>query len=141
MASTSTAPALQLPANPVTLCKPSVDSRSSAVGQRDWFPVSARFEPPRDEIANFCRRWQVKELALFGSALREDFGPDSDVDLLVRFHPDARRTLLDMAQMQEELSLMFGRQADLIEHDAVQSSRNYIRRNAILRTAETVYAA
>ena len=72
---------------------------------------------------------------------QDDFGPDSDVDLLVRFHPDAHRTLLDMAQMQEELSLMFGRQADLIEHDAVQSSRNYIRRNAILRTAETVYAA
>lgn len=103
--------------------------------------MSARFEPPRDEIASFCRRWKIKELALFGSALREDFGPDSDVDVLVPFHPDARRTLLDMAQMQEELSLMFGRQADLIEHDVVQSSRNYIRRSAILRTAETVYAA
>ena len=64
--------------------------------------MSAKFEPPRDEIASFCRRWQVKELALFGSALREDFGPDSDVDVLVRCHPDARRTLLDMTQMQEE---------------------------------------
>ncbi len=103
--------------------------------------MSARIEPPRDEIASFCRRWQVKELVLFGSVLRDDFGPNSDVDVLVRFHQDAHRTLLDMAEMQEELSLIFGRQADLVEHDAVESSRNYIRRDAILRNAETVYAA
>ena len=95
----------------------------------------------RDEIAAFCRRWQVVELALFGSALRDDFGPDSDIDLLVSFDPDARPTLFDVVRMQEELSRVLGRKVDLVTRRAVATSRNYIRRRAILGSAQVVYAA
>ena len=103
--------------------------------------MNAHIDMPRDEITAFCKRWQVTELALFGSVLRDDFGPDSDVDVLVRFDPEARRTLFDMARMQDELSRMLGRKVDLIERAGVEQSRNYIRRKAILQSAETIYAA
>ena len=95
---------------------------------------------PQNEIAAFCKRWQVTELALFGSVLREDFNPESDVDVLVRFDPQARHTLLDIAQMQDELSATLGRAVDLIERAVVERSPNYIRRKAILQSAETIYA-
>ena len=96
---------------------------------------------PKAEVSAFCKRWHVTELALFGSVLREDFGPESDVDVLVRFEPQARHTLLDMARMQGDLARILGREVDLIERTAVEQSRNYIRRAAILRSAETIYAA
>ena len=96
---------------------------------------------PQAEVSAFCKRWHVTELALFGSVLRDDFGPESDVDVLVRFEPQARHTLLDMARMQADLARILGREVDLIERTAVEQSRNYIRRAAILRSAETIYAA
>lgn len=94
----------------------------------------------KDQLTAFCKRWQVTELALFGSVLRDDFGPESDVDVLVEFEEGARHTLLDIAQMENELSRMLGREVDLIERTAVEQSRNYIRRKAILDSAETIYA-
>ena len=103
--------------------------------------MNARIDIPPDKIAAFCKRWQVLELALFGSVLRDDFGPESDVDMMVRFDPNARHTLLDIAQMQDELSRTLGRETDLIERAAVEQSPNYIRRKAILQSAETIYAA
>ena len=103
--------------------------------------MSPGIEIPSDAIADLCNRWQVLELALFGSVLRDDFGPESDVDVLVRFDPGARHTLLDIVQMQDELSATLGRKADLIERIAVEQSPNYIRRRAILQSAETIYAA
>ena len=103
--------------------------------------MKAHIDIPRDEIAVFCKRWQVTELALFGSVLREDFGPESDVDVLVCFDPQARHTLLDIAQMQDELSATLGREVDLIERVTVERSPNYIRRKAILQSAETIYAS
>ena len=96
---------------------------------------------PLDTISAFCKRWHVKELALFGSVLRDDFGPESDVDVLVRFEPQAPHTLLDMARMQADLDRILGQEVDLIERTAVEQSRNYIRRTSILRSAETIYAA
>ena len=102
--------------------------------------MSARIALPSDGLADFCERWQITELALFGSVLREDFGPDSDVDVLVSFEPRVPHTLLDIVRMQEELSGMLGRKVDLIERTAVEQSRNYIRRKAILQSAETIYA-
>ena len=102
--------------------------------------MSARIALPSDGLAAFCERWRVTELALFGSVLRGDFGPDSDVDVLVSFEPRVPHTLLDIVRMQEELSGMFGRNVDLIERAAVEQSRNYIRRKAILQSAETIYA-
>ena len=102
--------------------------------------MSRQFEIPHEELAAYCNRWRVTELALFGSVLREDFGPESDVDVLVCFGADAWPALLDMARMQDELSRILGRQVDLVERVAIEASRNYIRRDAILRSAETVYA-
>ena len=102
--------------------------------------MSRQFEIPHEELAAYCNRWRVTELALFGSVLREDFGPESDVDVLVCFGADAWPALLDMARMQAELSRILGRQVDLVERVAIEASRNYIRRDAILRSAETVHA-
>ena len=103
--------------------------------------MSAHIQIPRSQIDSFCRSWQVSELALFGSVLREDFGPDSDVDVLIQFQPQARHTLLDMARMEEELRQIFGRDVDLVERSAVEQSRNHIRREAILQSAESIHAA
>ena len=103
--------------------------------------MTARIAIPADGIAAFCKRWQVTELALFGSVLREDFGPDSDIDVLVSFDQAARHTLLDMARMEEELKTLFGREVDLAERAGIEQSRNHLRRGAILESAETIFAA
>jgi len=103
--------------------------------------MGARIEIPRESVADFCRRWQIRELALFGSALRADFGPDSDVDVLVRFDANSRHTLFDMVHMQEELSRILDRKVDLVSRRAIENSRNYLRKKAILDSAEVVYGA
>ena len=96
---------------------------------------------PTVEIARFCSRWKVTELAAFGSILRADFGPDSDIDLLVSFAPDAHWSLFDLVTMQEELQAVLGREVDLVEREAVERSENYIRRRNILGSVEVIYAA
>jgi predicted nucleotidyltransferase len=96
---------------------------------------------PEKEVSDFCRRWKVTELALFGSALRGDFGPDSDIDVLVSFAPDACWSLLDLVTMQGELETIFGREVDLLQRVAVERSENYIRRKSILSNVEVIYAA
>ncbi|MBN1593723.1 MAG: nucleotidyltransferase family protein [Candidatus Coatesbacteria bacterium] len=93
---------------------------------------------PREKIVEFCRRWQIIEFALFGSVVRDDFGPDSDVDVLVTFEPDAPWSLLELVEMQAELKGIFGREVDLVEEDAI---RNPYRRRSILRDKEVIYAA
>lgn len=103
--------------------------------------MKSRIDIPTEKVADFCRRWQITELALFGSVLREDFRSDSDVDLLARFDPKARHTLFDMVRMQEDLQLILGRQVDLVSRRGIEASRNYLRKNAILNSAEVVYAA
>ena len=103
--------------------------------------MNAHIHIPRSQIDSFCHCWQVSELALFGSVVREDFGPDSDVDVLIQFQPQARHTLLDMARMEEELRQIFGRDVDLVERSAIEQSRNHIRREAILQSAESVHTA
>jgi|SRR3990172_8433335 hypothetical protein len=94
---------------------------------------------PIDEkkIADFCRRWKINEFSFFGSVLREDFRPDSDVDILVSFHPKAEWSLWDLAEMKEELEKIFGRSVDLVEKEAL---RNPFRRHSILSTREVFYA-
>lgn len=103
--------------------------------------MDPRMDTSLDEIAAFCGRWRVTELALFGSVLRGDFGPDSDIDVLVRFDRQAGHTLLDIGPMENELSRTLGRDVDVIERTAIERSRNYIRRKTILDSAETIYAA
>lgn len=91
-----------------------------------------------ERIATFCRRWKVTEFALFGSILRDDFGPESDVDILVTFESDAPWTLWDLSRMRMELEDIFGREVDLVEKKAL---RNPFRRQAILADTHVIYAA
>ncbi len=103
--------------------------------------MSARIPIDREKIAEFCRRWKITEFALFGSVLRDDFRPDSDVDVLVTFAPDAEWSLFDHVDMEEELSLILGRKVDLVSRRAIERSANWLRRKAILGTAEPYYVA
>jgi uncharacterized protein len=96
---------------------------------------------PRAKLIEFCRRWNVSELALFGSVLRADFRPDSDVDVLVSFAPQAHVTLFDMARMQEELKDIFKRDVDLVSKRGLEHSRNYLRRKQILDSAQVIHVA
>ena len=96
-------------------------------------------EIPKEQIADFCRRWRISELALFGSVLRDDFDPASDVDILVTFEPGADWSLLDHVRMEQELEGLLGRKIDLLSRKAVEQSHNWMRRQEILNTAEVVY--
>jgi len=96
-------------------------------------------EIPKEQIADFCHKWKIVELSLFGSVLREDFRPDSDVDILVTFSRDAEWSLLDHVAMEEDASAIFGRKVDLVSRKAIERSDNYIRRKAILETAQPYY--
>ena len=102
--------------------------------------MTVQIDIPHDRFEAFCTRWQVTELALLGSVLRADFAPDS-IDMLVCFRPEARHTLLDLAEMERELGNALGRRTDLVERSAIERSANYIRRRAILGAAETIYVA
>jgi len=101
----------------------------------------AHIEIPKEKIAEFCQKWKIREFAFFGSVLREDFRSDSDIDVLVTFDGSARHTLFDLVHMEEELKEIFGRDVDVVSRRGIESSRNYIRRKAILDSAEAVYAA
>jgi predicted nucleotidyltransferase len=100
-----------------------------------------RISIPRKKLAEFCQRWKISELALFGSVLRDDFRPSSDIDLLVSFSPEARISLFDLVRMQNELKEIFGREVDLVERRAIEKSENYIRRKSILSNTKVIYAA
>jgi uncharacterized protein len=93
---------------------------------------------PKAKIEAFCSRWKIKEFALFGSVLREDFRSDSDLDVLVSFEPDGGITFDNRVEMLDELAEIFGRDVDLVAKDAI---RNPFRRHEILTTKEVVYAA
>jgi hypothetical protein len=99
--------------------------------------MAARVAIDQEQIAEFCRKWQVTELALFGSVLRDDFGPESDVDVLVTFAPEAPWSLFDLVGMVDELEAMLGRKVDLVESAGL---RNPIRRRAILSSREVIHA-
>lgn len=94
--------------------------------------MTPRLTIPERAIADFCRKWQVTEFALFGSVLRDDFGPDSDVDVLVAFAPEARHSLFDLVHMEDELRGIFGRDVDLVTRRAVERGTNAWRRQSIL---------
>jgi predicted nucleotidyltransferase len=98
-------------------------------------------ELPMEKISEFCHKWQVTEFALFGSVLRDDFRPDSDVDVLITFAPEAKRGLTETLQMRDELQVIFDRKVDLLVKAAIERSENWLRRKNILETAQTIYAA
>jgi uncharacterized protein len=95
---------------------------------------------PYARLVEFCQRWKIRELAVFGSVLRSDFSPESDIDLLVTFDQDAQWSLLDHVQMQNELKTLLGRDVDLVSRRALERSQNPVRREAILESAQTLIA-
>lgn len=103
--------------------------------------MSARITLDQKKIVEFCQRWKITEFALFGSVLREDFHPESDVDVLVAFASDADWSLFDHVDMEEELAAMLGRKVDVINRRVIERSANWIRRKAILSTSEPYYVA
>jgi len=102
--------------------------------------VAERLNLSPESLSGFCQKWRITELAVFGSLLRDDFGPESDIDCLVVFAPDAKWTLLDVIGAEQELSDLVGRPVDLVEKQVVEQSENWIRRRHILSTAKTIYA-
>jgi len=98
-----------------------------------------KMDIPREQLADFCRRWKIREMALFGSILRDDFGPESDLDILVTFMPDARWSLLDHVSMEQELTDLLQCKVDMLTKRAVEHSPNWILRHEILSTAQVVY--
>ena len=103
--------------------------------------INKRVELRKDTIIKFCQKWEIRELALFGSVLRDDFGPNSDVDMLVSFSEKTRWTLFDLGHMQEELQELLGVNVDLVSRRGIEASRNRIRREEILNTAKVIYVA
>lgn len=94
---------------------------------------------PIKRIGELCDRWQITEFALFGSVLRDDFRPDSDIDVLVSFAPTAQRGLTETLQIRDELEVLFGRPVDLLVKAAIERSDNWLRRQNILNTARVIY--
>jgi len=102
---------------------------------------NVKIKIPKAKLVAFCKRWNVSEFAIFGSALRADFRPTSDVDAMVSFAPQARVTLFDMSLMQDELKEIFGRKVDLVSRRGVENSRNYLRKKRILESAQVIHVA
>ena len=100
-----------------------------------------RIDLPWEAVAEFCRRWKIVKLELFGSVLREDFKPDSDIDVLVSFATDAGWSLMDLVRAEDELGHLLGRCVDLVERETIERSHNWIRRKAILGSAREFYVA
>ena len=92
-----------------------------------------------EQLTEFCQRWKVQELALFGWLPREDFCPDSDIDVLISFTPDNCWTLFDRVDMRDELTEIFGRKVDLVNKKGIERSRNYLRKNNILSSTKVIY--
>ncbi len=97
-----------------------------------------RIDIPMEKIRDFCQRWKIVEFPLFGSVLRDDFRPDSDVDVLLRFEENAGWSLYDIVDMKDELKTIFGREVDVVEKEAI---RNPYRRRTLLADQEVLYAA
>jgi uncharacterized protein len=96
-------------------------------------------ELPKRALETYCEKWKIRQLAIFGSALRDDFRPDSDIDVLVTFAGDARWSLWDLIAAEQELAEIVGRPVDLVERSTVETSENWIRKKNILGTARTIY--
>ncbi|MCD4685861.1 MAG: nucleotidyltransferase family protein [Anaerolineae bacterium] len=97
--------------------------------------VDCQITIPTRALIAFCERYPIRKLSLFGSVLRDDFTPESDIDVLVEFMPDSGVTFLDMVLMQDELAGILGRDVDLLTPNALSS---YFR-DRVLAAAETVY--
>ncbi len=99
--------------------------------------MSPRIAIDEARLGEFCTRWKVRELSLFGSVLRDDFRPDSDVDVLVSIDDEAAWSLMEWVQMESELTATFGGPVDLVGAEAI---RNPFRRRSILATKQVIHA-
>ena len=100
--------------------------------------MAVRIEIPTKQMQEYCHRWRIAELSFFGSVLRDDFCPESDVDVLVAFARDVRYSLLDIVRMRDELATLLGREVDFVQEKGL---KNPFRRREILRTKKVIYAA
>lgn len=103
--------------------------------------LAGRIGLSAERLRTFCRRWRIAELAVFGSVLRDDFGPDSDLDFLVQWAPDAEWSIFDHVRMEEEFTRLVGRRVEVVSKDAVERSPNWVIRRAILETARPANVA
>jgi predicted nucleotidyltransferase len=99
--------------------------------------MSLKIEVPVQEMTNFCQRHHIRQLALFGSVLREDFGPESDVDVLVEFEPEARIGYSRFFRLQDELTALFGREVDLFTPNSLKP----FARDRAMQNKAVIYAA
>ena len=102
--------------------------------------LTQRLRTTPTAIAQLCNRWKIVELALFGSVLRDDFRPDSDIDLLVTFHPDARVTFFQLHEIERDFAHHFDRPVDVVTRAAIERSHNPIRRQNILGNMQVIYS-
>lgn len=101
-------------------------------------PDSVAIALPHEAIAQFCQRWKIQEFYRFGSVLRDNFRPDSDIDVMVQFAPDARWGF-EIVDMKQELEEVFGRKVDFMTKKSIKKSENWIRRREILGTAKLIH--
>jgi uncharacterized protein len=101
--------------------------------------LTTKIEWPMEKISDFCRRWRIARLEVFGSVLRDDFRRDSDVDLVASYVPEAHWSLLDRVHMKHELEDMLGRPVDLLNRRALEHDRQSARAAAILVEAQLLY--
>lgn len=99
--------------------------------------VRDRIKVSPAQIAEFCQRWKITEFALFGSVLRDDFRPDSDIDVLVTFASSSDWSLFDWVDMKDELKVLFGREVDIADKEGL---KNPFRRHEIMHTHQVIYA-
>ncbi len=103
--------------------------------------MNPRLNITDEQLAAWCRKWQITEVWLFGSVLRDDFSDGSDIDVMIRFRESAGWTLIDFAKMRIELEELVGRRIDLFTRKGVEGMKNPYRRNSILESAKVLYAA
>lgn len=115
------------------------ENRSLITGDREVKKL--KIELPQQIISEFCQKWQISEMYLFGSVLRQDFRPDSDIDILVSFQDSVSWGLLEFSRMKRELENLLGRKVDLLTKKSIEQSHNWIRQREILGTAQVIYVA
>jgi uncharacterized protein len=103
--------------------------------------LAQNLDLPIVEIKKICDRWQIVEFALFGSVLRDDFQPTSDIDILIDFAPNARKGLLSLARIKHELEDLLGREVDILTKQSIEQSYNLTRSRNILKSAQVLYVA
>ena len=94
---------------------------------------------PMKAIQSFCQRWQIAQLSVFGSILRDDFNAQIDVDFLYALKPNTRWRLSDLIDAEEELEKMLSRKVDLVGKTTIEQSHNWLRKQNILSSAKVIY--